>query len=229
MTNINKNSVSAWLASSTLNKIGTALWTLAGIFYLVIGFKWLSLVNYAGLNNFKIGFLLFLVYFLFYIGMTIGILLSNNLCATIARTWGVLAIVTAAIYLIMFIVALIASKVGPINFMRMLNSVKSAKGFGSFTILFLLAFCFTIATAFTVTVTDAPKSRLAALIFCLLTGVFGGHLIYANRAKQAILRIVFYITIFLAFVSGILAIIDLIKIIRGKFTDGNGVVLTEWM
>ncbi|MDE6069082.1 MAG: NINE protein, partial [Treponemataceae bacterium] len=71
-------------------------------------------------------------------------------------------------------------------------------------------------------------SRLAALVFCILTGMFGGHLIYANRTKKAVLRIVLTVTLVLSFVSAVLAIIDIIKIVIGKFTDGEGRVITEW-
>ncbi|MBD5440906.1 MAG: NINE protein [Treponema sp.] len=223
-----KNSISAWLSSSIVNKVGTVLWALAGIFYLVVGIKWLSIVDDVGLDTMKPLFLLFVVYFLFYIGLTVGILFSNNLCASIAKTWGILSIVTAVAYLVMFLAALIESNVGPVDIVEMLGYLKDGDGFGSFTVLFLLSFVFTIASAFTISVSDAPKSRLAALVFCILTGMFGGHLIYANRTKKAVLRIVLTVTLVLSFVSAVLAIIDIIKIVIGKFTDGEGRVITEW-
>ena len=34
--------------------------------------------------------------------------------------------------------------------------------------------------------------------------------------------------LFFRFVSAVLAIIDIIKIVIGKFTDGEGRVITEW-
>lgn len=36
------------------------------------------------------------------------------------------------------------------------------------------------------------------------------------------------VTLVLSFVSAVLAIIDIIKIVIGKFTDGEGRVITEW-
>ena len=66
------------------------------------------------------------------------------------------------------------------------------------------------------------KRILPAFLLCFLFGVFGAHRFYVGKTGTAI------IMIFTLGGLGIWMMIDLILIIVGAFTDGNGVKITEW-
>lgn len=68
----------------------------------------------------------------------------------------------------------------------------------------------------------SPKSRLVALLLCLLFGVFGIHRFYVGKIGTGILML---ITIG---GFGIWAVIDLILIIIGSFKDKAGLVVFRW-
>ena len=67
----------------------------------------------------------------------------------------------------------------------------------------------------------SPKSRMAALIICILFGEFGAHYFYAGRPGKGILYL-FTLGLF-----GVGWIIDIIRIAFGTFTDGNGLYLRD--
>ncbi len=66
------------------------------------------------------------------------------------------------------------------------------------------------------------KRILPAFLLCFLLGVFGAHRFYVGKTGTAI------IMIFTLGGLGIWAMIDLIMIIVGGFTDANGVRITQW-
>ncbi|WP_456067026.1 TM2 domain-containing protein [Gemmiger sp.] len=66
------------------------------------------------------------------------------------------------------------------------------------------------------------KHRRTALILCLLGGVLGLHRFYVGKWGTGFL----YMITAGGFVLGWL--FDLIKILRGKFTDSHGMPLIEW-
>ncbi len=68
----------------------------------------------------------------------------------------------------------------------------------------------------------SPKSRLVAMILCLLFGVFGVHRFYVGKIGTGILMLVTFggFTIW--------ALIDLILIIIGSFRDKEGLVVFRW-
>jgi len=67
------------------------------------------------------------------------------------------------------------------------------------------------------------KSRLGALLFCMLLGWIGIHRFYVGKAGTGVLMIL------TCGGAGIWWIIDLIMIIIGSFTDKGGKFVTEWM
>ena len=66
------------------------------------------------------------------------------------------------------------------------------------------------------------KRILPAFLLCFLLGIFGAHRFYVGKTGTAI------IMIFTIGGLGIWALIDLILIIVGAFTDANGVKITQW-
>jgi len=67
----------------------------------------------------------------------------------------------------------------------------------------------------------APKSWMVALLLCLFLGGFGAHNFYAGKTGLGILYL------FTGGLCGIGWLIDLIKIITGKFVDKNGNALAK--
>lgn len=71
--------------------------------------------------------------------------------------------------------------------------------------------------------TYSDKSRLGALLFCLLLGVFGAHRFYVGKIGTGILII---LTIGGCF--GIWPLVDAIMIIIGSFRDKQGRRVFKW-
>lgn len=68
----------------------------------------------------------------------------------------------------------------------------------------------------------SPKERVVALLLCFFLGLFGAHRFYVGKVGTAILMIL----TFGGF--GIWALVDLILIIVGSFTDSEGRRLMVW-
>lgn len=87
----------------------------------------------------------------------------------------------------------------------------------------------TILSSFLVKINGAKKTRLVALILCLFTWAVGGHLLYVGRTGKAVLRIIFTVSVVLMIIPVILTLLDLVKILTGKFTDKEKQPLTDWI
>lgn len=66
----------------------------------------------------------------------------------------------------------------------------------------------------------SEKSFVAALLLCLLLGFVGVHRFYVGKIGTGILQLITFGGL------GIWALIDLIMIAIGKFTDKNGLPIT---
>ena len=73
-----------------------------------------------------------------------------------------------------------------------------------------------------VTAGQSEKRILPAALLCFLFGVFGAHRFYVGKTGTAIAQILTLGGF------GIWAMVDLILIITGSFTDDEGNRLTEW-
>lgn len=69
---------------------------------------------------------------------------------------------------------------------------------------------------------ESPKSRLVALILCLLLGVFGVHRFYVGKVGTGVLQLLTLGGF------GIWVIIDLILILTGTFRDIDRRPLLRW-
>ena len=72
------------------------------------------------------------------------------------------------------------------------------------------------------------KSNLLKRSKGVLIGMFGGHLLYVKRTGAAVVRMVLTVTGILAIIPFILGILDLIKILSGKFEDNNKQLIVDW-
>ena len=69
----------------------------------------------------------------------------------------------------------------------------------------------------------SPRSRLVALLFCILLGVFGVHRFYVGKIGTGILMLLTIGGL------GIWVTIDLILIAVGSFRDKEGRRVFRWM
>ena len=68
----------------------------------------------------------------------------------------------------------------------------------------------------------SSKSRLAAILLCFFVGVLGIHRFYVGKIGTGILWL------FTGGILGIGALVDLILIACGSFTDESGLVVKNW-
>ena len=75
---------------------------------------------------------------------------------------------------------------------------------------------------------ELNKKWLAALLFCLLLGVFGAHRFYIGKTKTAVAMLLITLLTFGlgVFATSIWALVDLIFIATGQFTDSDGNIIT---
>ena len=68
----------------------------------------------------------------------------------------------------------------------------------------------------------SEKRILPAILLAFLLGVFGAHRFYVGKTMTGIIQL------FTLGGLGIWALVDMILIVTGSFTDGDGEKITEW-
>ena len=66
------------------------------------------------------------------------------------------------------------------------------------------------------------KRILPAFLLCFLFGVFGAHRFYVGKVGSGVAQLLTLGGL------GIWALVDLILIVCGAFTDSNGIKITQW-
>jgi TM2 domain-containing membrane protein YozV len=69
---------------------------------------------------------------------------------------------------------------------------------------------------------STDKRILPAFLLCFLFGVFGAHRFYVGKVGSGVVQLLTLGGL------GIWALVDLILIICGAFTDDNGIKITQW-
>lgn len=66
------------------------------------------------------------------------------------------------------------------------------------------------------------KDQSTALLLCFFLGCFGIHDFYCHRTAYGVIKLILTLTGILSIVSAIWMIVDLIRLLKGTFTDGFG-------
>jgi TM2 domain-containing membrane protein YozV len=74
----------------------------------------------------------------------------------------------------------------------------------------------------------SPRSRLAALLFCILLGIFGAHRFYVGKHGTAVTLLLLSL-VTLGTVGALWAIVDAVLIALGSFRDKQGRRLLHWL
>ena len=68
---------------------------------------------------------------------------------------------------------------------------------------------------------SSHKKKRTALLLCIFTGVFGGHYFYVGRFMRGPLAMFTFNFLFIGW------LLDIIKIMRGRLKDNNGLPLID--
>ena len=74
----------------------------------------------------------------------------------------------------------------------------------------------------------SEKAILPAFLLSFLGGLLGIHRFYAGKIGTGIVMALLTFTLFGIVISGLWNLIDLVMIVSGKFTDGNGRTIRNW-
>ena len=69
---------------------------------------------------------------------------------------------------------------------------------------------------------NEDKKAWAALILAWFLGIFGAHRFYVGKTGSAVAMLILSLTIVGLIVTGIWALVDMINIVCGNFTDAKG-------
>lgn len=70
---------------------------------------------------------------------------------------------------------------------------------------------------------ESEKSRLAVLLLCLAVGLLGGHRFYVGKVGSGMAILLTFGGFF-----GIWPLVDLVRILLGRFTDKAGRLIERW-
>lgn len=74
----------------------------------------------------------------------------------------------------------------------------------------------------------SQKSRTATALLAFFLGTFGIHRFYAGKTATGLAMLLIAITFIGAIVSAVWGFIDLIMVLCGSFTDGEGKKIVTW-
>lgn len=222
-----------WAGSSVKNKIGTIIWCLASLCFLALTYFAIK-ANADGYEGTMALAMLALVNGVLYIAFAIGMFLGKNTCNSFVKVWGVIILIfdivfAVALFVGVKVAGMILENMIGINPMEMFWDavVTVLQEFPTIPVIFGLSQLLTFLSIFFVSVSDSKKSRLVALLFCIFTGLIGGHCIYAK--KKPVLRIIFTVTVVLMPITFLMNIIDFFKILVGKYKDKSGEYIVDWV
>lgn len=80
---------------------------------------------------------------------------------------------------------------------------------------------------------ESKKSRLTTFLLCFFLGTIGAHRFYAGKTGTAVLMLIIAVCLGPIFglgflINGVWAFIDMIIILTGKFTDKEGLEISNW-
>ena len=76
--------------------------------------------------------------------------------------------------------------------------------------------------------TVSEKTILPAFLLSFLGGLLGLHRFYVGKVGTGIVMLLLSITVFGIVLSGLWNLMDVVMIVSGKFTDGNGRTIRDW-
>lgn len=68
---------------------------------------------------------------------------------------------------------------------------------------------------------SSHKKKRTALLLCIFTGMFGGHYFYVGRFMRGLLAMFTFNFLFIGW------LLDIIKIMRGRLKDNDGLPLID--
>jgi len=68
----------------------------------------------------------------------------------------------------------------------------------------------------------SDKSKTSALLLCMFLGTIGAHQFYVGKVARGMIMLLLSLTIIGLFITSLWALVDMVTIITGKFTDDEG-------
>ncbi len=123
----------------------------------------------------------------------------------------------------------LGSSIDPDTVAKAMAALKFIGCWAKVMVFLVLSQVLTVLSSFLIKINSTKKTRLVALILCLFTWGVGGHLLYVGRTGKAVVRIIFTVTVVLMIIPVIFTLLDLVKILTGKFIDKEKQPVIDWV